>query len=374
MARPVLGDEEEQAVIEVLRSGQLSLGPRVPAFEQAFAARLGGDLHASAVSSGTAGLHLALRAAGVGEGDEVITSPFSFIASANAILYERARPVFVDIDPATYNIRPDCIEAALTPRTRAILCVHQMGMPCEIEAIVRLARQRGIRVIEDAACAAGSEIHTAAGWQRIGRPHGDVACFSFHPRKVVTTGDGGMLTTADPEWDRRFRLWRQHGMSVPDVVRHEARTVVFESYPTVGFNYRLTDPQAAIGRKQLERLPDIIERRRRLAARYRGALAHTRFTPPVEPEWARSNWQSYCVRLPERADQREIMQRLLDRGIATRRGIMCTHREPAYADLAARHPLAESERAQDRCMLLPLYAQMTDAEQDRVVDALREAW
>ncbi len=198
-----------------------------------------------------------------------------------------------------------------------------MGMPCDLRAILQIARKRGLTVVEDAACAIGSEILWQGDWEKIGKPHGDVACFSFHPRKLVTTGDGGMLTTANVEIDRKFRLWRQHGMSVPDTVRHSSPSVVFESYPELGFNYRLTDIQAAIGREQLKRLPQAISRRRQMAARYRQLLADIPgLVQPAEPEWARTNWQSYCVRLPENANQRDVMQRMLDEGIATRRGIM----------------------------------------------------
>jgi dTDP-4-amino-4,6-dideoxygalactose transaminase len=229
-------------------------------------------------------------------------------------------------------------------------------------------------VIEDAACAAGSEIEWRGHWQRIGRPHGDVACFSFHPRKVVTTGDGGMLTTSDPELDRQFRLRRQHGMSISDTTRHQSPQVLFETYPIVGFNYRLTDIQAAIGRQQLARLPLLVDQRRQLARGYMarvGAIAD--LTLPVEPAWARSNWQSYCVRLPPGVDQRRVMQAMLNHGIATRRGIMCAHREPAYRDTPSRHRLTVSEAAQDHCILLPLYAGMSVGDQDIVVDALAAA-
>jgi dTDP-4-amino-4,6-dideoxygalactose transaminase len=183
-----------------------------------------------------------------------------------------------------------------------------------------------------------------------------------------------MLTTANPEWDARFRLWRQHGMSVPDTLRHGSQAVIFESYPVQGFNYRMTDLQAAVGREQLKRLPEIVARRRALAEDYRRWLAEVDgVTPPVEPAWARSNWQSYCVRLDADLDQRAVMQFMLDRGIATRRGIMCIHMEPAHADLPLRHPLPRSEAARDHCVLLPLFPQMTEAMQARVVEALSDA-
>jgi dTDP-4-amino-4,6-dideoxygalactose transaminase len=228
--------------------------------------------------------------------------------------------------------------------------------------------------VEDAACAVGSETRWSDTWDKIGKPHGDIACFSFHPRKVMTTGDGGMLTTHNREWDRLFRLWRQHGMSVSDVVRHGSPQVTFEDYPILGYNYRMTDVQAAIGRNQLRRLPRLIARRRELAERYRAALSQIPgVSAPQEPDWARSNWQSYCVRLPRRADQRGIMQYMLDRGVATRRGIMCSHLEEAYRGFERRFPLPASESAHRNCILLPLYADMTAAEQAQVVEALGDA-
>ena len=372
IAKPTLGEAEADAARAVILSAWIAQGSEVEAFEREFAASVGAPF-ACAVSSCTAALDLALRAVGTRPGDEVVTVSHSFIAAANSIRNRGAEPIFVDVEPDTFNLDPDGLAAALTPRTRAILCVHQMGMPCDLSRILGIARARGLPVIEDAACAAGSQILIEDRWEPIGRPHGDVACFSFHPRKVITTGEGGMLTTANPEWDRQFRLLRQHGMDVLASVRHSAKQIVFETYPTEGLNYRMTDIQAAIGRRQLERLVDVVGERRRLADRYR-RLFDTRQSVrlPGEPAWARSNWQSYCVRLRDNVNQRDFMQRLLDRGIATRRGIMCAHREPPYA-AGSRPALPESERAQDHCVLLPLFSQMSDTEQDQVVAAVREA-
>jgi dTDP-4-amino-4,6-dideoxygalactose transaminase len=304
----------------------------------------------------------------------VITVSSSFIATANVIKQCGASPVFVDIRPDDFNLDPDLLIAAFTDRTRAVLCVHQMGMPCDLERMLTVTRLFGVPLIEDAACATGSEILVDGGWQPVGAPHGDVACFSFHPRKVITTGEGGMITTRHADWDRKFRLWRQHGMSVPDTVRHHSAKIVFEDYPVFGFNYRMTDMQAAIGRRQLERLPKIIEARGELAARYRDMLCDIPgLVLPHEPAWARSNWQSYCVRLPSKVDQVSIMQSMLDEGVATRRGIMCAHLEAAHSSSGPRMALIESERARDQCILLPLYPQMDADDQAQVVSALRHA-
>jgi perosamine synthetase len=371
IAKPFLTEAEAAAASRVVLSGWVTQGPEVAAFEREFAASVDAP-HACAVANCTAALHLALLGIGVGADDEVITASHSFIATANSIRYCGATPIFVDIEPGTFNIDPARVAEAITPRTRAILAVHQIGMPCAINELLALAQRHRIPLVEDAACAVGSEIRIDGQWERIGRPRGTVACFSFHPRKVITTGDGGMLTTADAALDRKFRLWRQHGMGVSDAVRHGSSQIVFEDYPVVGYNYRMTDIQAAVGRTQLERLSDIVARHRAAAEIYLELLGNIEeLVLPSEPEWARSNWQSYCVGLPDRLDQRTVMQHLLDQGIATRRGIMCAHREPCYADQPQRHDLRHSEQAQDHGILLPIHAQMTQDDQLRVADALR---
>ncbi|MDV2996532.1 MAG: GDP-perosamine synthase [Chroococcidiopsis sp. SAG 2025] len=374
IAKPWMSEAEADAAKRAIMSGWVTQGPEVTAFEQEFAAYVGAK-SACAVSNCTTALHPALLAVGVQPGDEVITVSHSYIATANSIRYCGAIPVFVDIEPHTYNINPTLIEAVVSDCTRAILVVHQMGMPCDLKAIVDVAGRYNLPVIEDAACAIGSEILWEGQWEKIGKPHGDIACFSFHPRKVITTGDGGMLTTSNPEWERQFRLWRQHGMSVPDTIRHGAKQVIFETYPMLGYNYRMTDIQAAVGREQLKRLPEIVARRRYLAQRYQQQLSEVRgLKLPTEPNWAKSNWQSYCVRLPEECHQVQVMQAMLDAGISTRRGIMCAHREEAYQSEAwscGSDRLIESEEATDRAIILPLFHQMTEPEQDRAIAVLK---
>jgi perosamine synthetase len=375
VARPWLDERDAEAARRAILSGWVTQGPEVAAFEREFAAAVSAP-HACAVSSCTTALHVALVTLGVGASDEVVTVSHSFIATANAIRYCGATPVFVDVRADTFNIDPTAVEAAISVRTKAVLVVHQLGMPCELAAILEITSRRGIPVIEDAACAIGSEILWDGTWDRIGRPHGDIACFSFHPRKLLSTGDGGMLTTRSAAYDATFRLLRQHGMSVSDSVRHASAQVVFEEYPVAGFNYRMTDIQAAIGREQLLRLSAIVARRRMLADRYGRTLRGLRdVVPAVEPAWARTNWQSYTVRLEAPLDQRRVMQRMLEDGVSTRRGVMNVHRERAYppGSWRAAGSLRRGEAAQDTTIVLPLYHQMTEEDQDRVVAALTRA-
>jgi dTDP-4-amino-4,6-dideoxygalactose transaminase len=380
IVRTSLGDEEIAAVTRVIRSGWITQGPEVASLESEFASAVGAA-HAVAVSNCTVALQLALIAVGVTQGDDVVTVSHSFVATANSVVAAGARPVFVDVRRETLGMDPERIEAALTPQTKVILCVHQIGIPSDLEAILAIADRHRLPVIEDAACAIGSELLWKGRWERIGRPHGLVACFSFHPRKIVTTGDGGMLTTADEALAARFRLLRQHAMSIPDTVRHHAAAVVFEDYIEPAFNFRMTDLQAAIGRPQLARLDDLVAERRRLAGRYNDFFRdHALFAPLVEEHWARSNWQSYPVFLREGAGilQIEAMQYLLDHQIACKRGIGNAHQEIAYAgtslwacgnDPCSPGHLAQSEWLRDNTILLPLFHGMTADEQDRVMQA-----
>ena len=370
VARPSLGPQEEAALLDALRSGWVSQGPRVTEFERKFAEYVGAA-HAVAVSSCTTALHLAMLAAGVRPGDEVLCPSLSFIATANCIVYAGASPVFVDIDPCTYNMDPNLIEKAITPRTRAILAVHQIGLPSPLAEITEIASRHDLAVIEDAACAIGSEYQGS----RIGAPHGSMACFSFHPRKILTTGEGGMITTADEAIASRIRRMRQHAMTVSDLARHSSSQVVVESYDEVGYNYRMTDLQAAVGMVQLQRLEEMLARRRWLAGRYTQRLSQFDWlVPPVEPAGCRHNFQSYMVRLKSNApvSRDELMQQLLDRGVSTRRGVMAIHREVPYRNQQWDVRLPHTNRITDTSIILPLFHDMTEAEHDSVLDCLEQ--
>lgn len=370
IARPTLGEQEAEAARAAILSGWVTQGPRVAEFESRFADHVGAA-HAVAVSSCTAALHLSLKVAGVGPGDEVVCPSLSFVATANAVVHAGARPVFADADRDTGNLDPADAERRVTPRTRAILVVHQVGMPADIDAFHELCAGRGLALVEDAACAAGSSY----GGRPIGS-HSDLVCFSFHPRKVITTGDGGMITTPDAEVAARLRRLRHHGMSVSDRARHGATDLVFEDYLEVGWNYRMTDIQAAVGIVQLGRLTALVEERRRIAAEYARGFADLPFVRvPREPPDRRTNFQSYVVVLgPDCPVPRdEVMRRMLAAGVATRRGVMTAHRATAYREGCAGLRLPVSEDLSDRGLMLPLFVPMTPEEVGTVVREFRAA-
>ncbi|MFI1812268.1 aminotransferase class I/II-fold pyridoxal phosphate-dependent enzyme [Streptomyces sp. NPDC020422] len=366
---PWLGEEEAAAAADAVRSGWVAQGPRVAAFEQAFAERVGAA-HAVAVSSCTTALHLALVALGLGPGDEVVVPSLSFIATANAVRYVGAEPVFADVDLATGNLTAATVDAVRTGRTKAVLVVHQAGVPADVAALRAACEGWGLPLVEDAACAIGSTVDGAS----VGRG-ALLAAWSFHPRKLLTTGEGGMVTTDDAEWAARLRRLREHGMNVSAAERHASGKPVLESYLETGFNYRMTDIQAAVGLAQLARLDALVARRRELGARYTRLLADVPGLVPVrDPEHGEGNFQSYWVLLDGEfpVGRDELLALLAEAGISARRGIMASHLEPAYAG----HPAAAlpvTERISRDSLILPLFHTMTEQQQDRVVAVLREA-
>ncbi|BCS54975.1 DegT/DnrJ/EryC1/StrS aminotransferase family protein [Geobacter sp. SVR] len=367
ITRLSVGDAEATAAAEAVRSGWLSSGKRVQEFETMVADYVGAR-HAVATNSCTTALQLALIAAGVKPGDEVICPSFSFIATANAILYAGAVPVFVDIDPRTYNIDPGLIEAAITPRTTAIMPVSQIGLAADIPAIMAIARQHGLKVVEDAAPSLGARVGTVC----LGSLS-DFTCFSFDPRKILTTGEGGVITTNDDEAAERLRSMRAHSASVSAIARHTSTSAILESYPEIGYNYKLTDIQGAIGVVQMGRIEQIIAERRRLADRFASLLAdEQRIQLPYEPPGYFHVYQSYCIRLLGDRTQVEVMERLARQDIAARR-IIAIHQEPLYRERTTGRPLPETERATKETLLLPMFVGLSDAEQDEVVLALKRA-
>jgi len=366
--KPWLGEEEAAALSEVIASGWIAQGPRTAQFEAAFAQRMEAG-HAVAASSCTTALHLALVVAGVSPGDDVVVPSFSFIATANAPTYVGARPVFADVDPVTGNLTAETVQAALTPATRAVIAVDQGGVPVDLAPLRALCDPLGITVLEDAACAAGSRY--------AGRPAGagaEIAAWSFHPRKILTTGEGGMLTTSNPRWAARARTLREHAMSLSAAERSASILAPAEAYTEVGYNYRMTDLQAAVGLVQLQRLDAVVRRRRELAAGYAKAFAEIEFLRPVEdPPWGESNFQSYWIEvLPGfGTDRNGVLEALARQEISARRGIMAAHLEPAYRGRdTGTASLEVTERLSTGTLILPLFHEMTESEQARVIEAV----
>jgi len=367
--RPLLGQEEQAAASAVIASGWVAQGPRVAEFEEALSLRVGAS-QGVALSSCTAGLHLCLVVLGLGPTDEVIVPSLSFIATANAVRYVGATPIFADVEPATQNLSAGTIAQVLSSRTRAVILVHQAGLPADIDAVHQLCDPLGVAVVEDAACAIGS---TYRGFP-IGA-HSELVVFSFHPRKIITTGEGGMVVTGRDDWAKRLRRLREHGMSLSAAERHSAASPVIEEYVESGFNYRMTDIQAAIGLVQVGRLDAIVERRRRLAWGYQQALAGV---PGLEvmsdPPYGTTNYQSFWVVLPDDfpISRLDLMKIMMSRGISPRRGIMASHLEPAFAG-QPHVELPVTERLTNRSILLPLFHGMTESDQERVVTAITDA-
>jgi len=369
ITKPALGEEEARAPFDSIKSGWVTQGPKVAEFEKAVAAYVGAR-HGVATTSCTTGLHLALASLGVGPGDEVIVPSFTFIASANAILYTGATVVFCEIDPRTYNADPADIEKRITKRTKAIMPVDQIGLPCDIDAINEVAKRHGVDVVEDAAPAIGG----AYKGRKVGS-NAHQTVFSFHPRKVITTGEGGMITTDDDALADKARKLRAHAMSVSDLDRHKADRPIIEEYHELGFNYRMTDIQASIGLVQIRRLDELLRIRVEKANRYDRELGRIGgLAVPSVPPYATHTYQSYCLRLTKdvRVERDELMARLLRRGIATRRGVMASHLEQVYRDRVGRVALPVTEDASRTTMLIPLFAAMTDDEQTYVIESLRE--
>jgi dTDP-4-amino-4,6-dideoxygalactose transaminase len=361
LSAPWIDERDEELVLEVLRSGWLSLGPTGPRFESMLADAVGAP-HCAAVSSGTAGLHLCMRIAGVGSGDEVITSPYSFVASANCAIYEGATPVFADIDPHTYNLDPAAVEAAITPRTKAIVAVDIFGYPAEYDELIAICEKHGLVLVEDSCEALGATYK--------GKPlgsHGHLAVWAFYPNKQMTTGEGGAVTTASAE---------EHELLVS--LRNQGRleTSSWLQHGRLGYNYRLDDLSAALGIGQLEKLDRILAARRDVAARYNELLASVEVETPLadDADHTRS-WFVYVVKLPSGSDRDGVMARLSEQGIATAPYLPSIHLQSYMRE---RYGFSEgmlpvSEDCSERTMALPFHARLEPADQERVADALRVA-
>jgi dTDP-4-amino-4,6-dideoxygalactose transaminase len=369
LARPFVDEAEVEAAAAVIRSGWVAQGARVMAFEQMVADYVGARC-AVATNSATSALHLALYLQGVGAGDEVICPSFTCFATANAIRHVGAFPTFVEIDPRTFNLDPAAVAQAVSSKTRAIMVVHQIGLAADVDPVRAIAQRHGLVIVEDGATALGGGYKG----RRVGAL-GAPTAFSFHPRKIITTGEGGMLTTDDEALAERARIVRSHGASVSDLERHKARGTIYAAYPEVGYNYRMTDIQGAMGVEQMKKLAQILARKQEIGRWYDAHLAEVdEVETPYVPEWAVHSYQSYLIHFkPEyRIDRDALLRQMAERGISCRHGIAPMHWEPYYRQLMGELRLPITEKVSLSTMFLPIYPQMTEDELHYIVGNLKE--
>jgi len=371
IAKPYLTERDAAEAAQTVMTGWVAQGPRVKEFETKFSEYTGAN-YAVAISNCTAALHLCMIASGIGPGDEVICPSMSYIATANSIRYTGAKVVFAEVDPVNFNLDPADVERRITLRTKAILVAHQLGMPADIDSFKKICERHNIKLIEDAACATGSSYKG----KKIGS-HSELVCFSFHPRKVITTGEGGMITTSSETLRDRLSLLRQHAMASSAIDRHSSTDKLSEDHIELGYNYRMTDIQAAVGIVQLERLDAIIKERRLIAQEYILGLSEIEWIGlPLEEDGYYSNYQSFALRIQPGSpiSRNELMSILGENGISTRKGVMTAHRETAYKDNCNDVSLPVSEEASDNSLMIPLYAPMMKEDVNKVINEIKRAF